>query len=95
MIIVKTIKHYVNYSFNFQKEQWWITGFNPNHLRDEVDVHKQVMICSIDFSDNIDVYNALFLTSKIESDDYNENTEKFCMFDYEEKMVWIVWYTEV
>ena len=42
------------------EKQWWITGFNPEHLRDEVDVNKQAMICCIDLSEDIGVYDALF-----------------------------------
>ena len=77
------------------EEQWWITGFNPSHLRDEVDVHKQAMICRIDLSENVDMYDALFLTSKPESEDHNTATEKFCIFNDEEKIVWIVWHEEI
>ena len=42
------------------EKQWWVTGFNPQNLREEVDVHKQVMICRIDLSENVDMYDALF-----------------------------------
>ena len=70
------------------EKQWWITGFNPEHLRDEVDVNKQAMICSIDFSDNVEMYKAF----------KNNISEKypqlltFLMFDKNNHIVWICWY---
>mgnify|MGYP003313208650 CR=1 FL=1 len=53
------------------------------------------MICRIDLSKNVDMYDALFLTSKPDFDGYNDDVEKFCIFDDEEKIVWIVWYEDV
>lgn len=73
--------------FNWKpmNNQWWITGFNPNCK--EIDVTKQVMIGSLDFSEHKDMYESL----KIEvSKDSNLN--KYAIFDDSNSTVWINWY---
>ncbi len=81
------------------EKQWWITGFNPSYFGN-VDASKQVMICSVDFSQytdrvgNNDMYERLKNTAKIESDFYNNAAIKYCIFDDINKTVWIMWYEE-
>ena len=82
-----------------EEKQWWVTGFNPEHMFN-VDVHKQVMIGCVDFSQytdrvgNNDMYERLKNTAKIESDFYNNAAIKYCIFDDINKTVWIMWYEE-
>ncbi len=73
------------------EEQWWITGFNPEHLREEVDVNKQAMICRIDLSDDTGIYDALF---EAKDDKEYENKKKYLIFDDNNHIVWIYWYKE-
>lgn len=74
------------------EEQWWITGFNPQTIG-QACVEKQVMICSIDFSefgmenDENSVYKAIKL--QIGED---ETKEKFVFFDDKNEQMWIIWY---
>lgn len=66
-------------------EQWWITGFNPELM--DNDVKKQVLMGSIDFSGHEDMFESL--KQNIGGvDDFN----KFIIFDKEETRVWITWY---
>ena len=74
------------------EKQWWITGFNPEHMFN-VDVHKQVMIGCVDFSQFTDengdneMYNALeeYLI------DY-PGKSRFVLLDDKNYYVWICWY---
>ncbi len=81
------------------EKQWWVTGWNPSYFGN-VDASKQVMICSVDFSQyidrvgNNDMYERLKNTAKIESDFYNNAAIKYCIFDDINKTVWIMWYEE-
>ena len=69
-----------------QNDQWWITGFNPEHVG-KVDVHKQVMVGSVDFSENEELYKNF----KVE----NENrsiVKDFLIFDKDNLTVWLCWH---
>jgi len=70
-----------------QNDQWWITGFNPKHVG-KIDVHKQVMVGSIDFSGFEELYWAFEenITAKY------QNLLKFLVFDEQRHNVWICWY---
>lgn len=69
------------------EKQWWVTGFNPSYFGN-VDASKQVMICSVDFSENIDMYKEL-------EKDISENNYElldFLVFDEINSTIWICWY---
>ena len=74
--------------------QWWITGFNPEYVG-KVDVTKYVMIGTVDFSGNEEMYDRL----KETGDDtileyYNKATETYLIFDDQNKTGWVCWYEE-
>ena len=73
------------FSWKPQNNQWWITGFNTNYPN--VDVKKQVIIGSIDFSQHKDMYISLK-----EETLKNNNLKDFVIFDDEKNIVWICWY---
>ncbi len=64
------------------------------NTENDIDVDKQVMICSVDFSDNVEMYNALKNTANIESVFYNEEIVKYGIFDDNNTILWLVWYRE-
>jgi len=74
-----------------QNDQWWITGFNPEHVG-KVDVHKQVMVGSVDFSGFEELYENLIDTMNEESDYYNKNAMLYLIPDDNFHKVWICWY---
>ena len=80
-------KENITCSWRPDEKQWWITDFNPKHLRDEVDVKKQVMIGCVDFTGREFMYEAFI------DDIYDDNHEllDFLIFDKENKTVWILW----
>ncbi|MBE6838144.1 MAG: hypothetical protein E7507_01190 [Ruminococcus sp.] len=66
------------------EDQWWITGFAPDKTYNGIE--NQVMIGSVDFSGNENMY------AKFEerySDDIDFN--KFLVFDDTNKVIWICW----
>lgn len=71
-----------------EEPQWWITGFNPQYWGD-VDVTKQVMIGSIDFSGHEKLYEGF---ARMYSE--NSDSHKFVILDDERKLVWICWCEE-
>ena len=74
------------------EEQWWITGFNPNHV-DRVDVNTEVMIGRVDFSGYEDLYCQLKNTTNEEYiNTYNEAAVKYLIFDDNNYYVWTIWY---
>ena len=70
------------------EKQWWVTGFNPQHLREEVDVHKQVMIGNVTFKSE-NMYNAF-------ANKFNRSNKisDYFTYDKDNKTVWIMWYGE-
>ena len=46
------------YNYSPTSPQWWITAFNPEYVG-KVDVTKHVMIGSVDFSGNEEMYDEL------------------------------------
>jgi len=70
-----------------QNDQWWITGFNPKHVG-KIDVHKQVMVGSVDFSGFEELYKKLK-----EEMDLEENKAKmeYLSFDDTHNAIWIIW----
>ena len=46
------------FAWSPNEEQWWITGFNPNHV-DRVDVNTEVLIGCVDFSGYEDLYKKI------------------------------------
>ena len=70
-----------------QNDQWWITGFNPKHVG-KIDVHKQVMVGSVDFSGFEELYKKLK-----EEMDLEENKAKmeYLFFDDTHNAIWIIW----
>lgn len=73
------------FSWKPQNNQWWITGFNTNYPN--VDVTKQVIIGSINFSEHKDMYNSLK-----EQTLKNNNLKDFIIFDDTKSTIWICWY---
>ncbi len=77
------------------EKQWWITGFNPyysstdNNTENDIDVKKQVMICSVDFSRDTVKYEAL---KKSMSKSENSEIRKNIIFNDCNKIIWICWY---
>ena len=63
--------------------QWWITGFNPE--KTEPDYTKMVLVGSIDFSTNTEMYQDLKL-SYISGDNVDN-----IFFDDNNHTVWIIW----
>ncbi len=76
-------------SWEPNQEQWWITGFNPQY-EGTVDVKKQVMIGSIDFTGRDNMYEAFIEYITHSSDG------KYVVYDEkgESKVIWICWYCE-
>ncbi|MCI5945546.1 MAG: hypothetical protein MRZ39_01410 [Oscillospiraceae bacterium] len=80
---------------------WWrnrkkrILVFNPYYsstdinTENDIDVDKQVMICSIDFSTDIAKYEALKrFMNKLE----NSERRKNIIFDDDNYIVWLLWW---
>jgi hypothetical protein len=66
------------------EEQWWITGFEPQMLlHDPSDL---TMICSIDFSENVEMYNAFKYNMELEKE-----LLQYLIFDDDKHTVWIIW----
>ena len=63
--------------------QWWITGFNPE--KTEPDYTKMVLVGSIDFSNNTEMYDKLAKDTK-DDEKYN-----YLIFDDNNHTVWIIW----
>lgn len=78
-------------SWKPEEKQWWITGFNPSYSGN-VDASKQVMICSVDFSSNEEMYTALKNTADFKSAFFNDKILQYGIFDNNNKTLWIVWY---
>ena len=68
--------------------QWWITGFNPEHWGN-VDVTKQVMVGSIDFSGREKLYDGFAEKCKKDAD-----LGKYVILDNDRKLAWICWCEE-
>ncbi len=80
------------FSWAPEENQWWITGFNPKYVG-KVDVKKQVMIGSVDFSKFTTVDGKNVMYSKFEKDisEYNYELLDFMTFDKENDIVWLLW----
>ena len=74
-----------------QNDQWWITGFNPKHVG-KIDVHKQVMIGSVDFSGYEELYKSLIYTGNKDNDDYVYAADKYLISDDVHHKIWLCWY---
>ena len=70
------------FSWKPVNKQWWITGFNPNYKN--IDVRKNFVIATIDFSTKKDMYNSL----KSQNDDLFNN---YLLFDDKTYKLWIYW----
>ncbi|WP_049962871.1 dockerin type I repeat-containing protein [Ruminococcus sp. HUN007] len=75
------------------EKQWWITGFNPE-MREtaktgfgDPNVHDTILVGSIDFAEEIDMYNSIKESTFPDSDWYD-----FVTFDDESNKLWIVWW---
>ncbi len=70
--------------------QWWITGFNANHVG-QADVTKQVVIASIDFSKfgNVETNELYKSLKKITLKDTFKST--FVYFDDDRTTMWLIW----
>jgi hypothetical protein len=66
------------------EEQWWITGFVP--LMQNHDPSDLIMINSIDFSENIGMYQALKYSMELEKEFL-----QYLIFDDDNHTVWIIW----
>ena len=83
------------------ERQWWVTGFNPSYFGN-VDASKQVMICSVDFSQytdstgNNEMYKMLKNTADVTNlEYYNKSVQDYLIFDDDNCIVWICWYGDV
>ena len=74
------------FSWKPENTQWWITGFNPNYS--DIDVEKQVLTGTIDFSEHTDMYESLK-----ENIGENKGNEKYIIFDDVNYKLWISFYT--
>lgn len=83
-------KNNIETIFNWapEKEQWWITGFNPELT--EPNPEKMISVASIDLSTNKDLYYALKGTDN--SKFHNDLQSKHLIFDDKSCIVWIQWY---
>lgn len=69
-------------------EQWWVTGFNANHVG-QADVTKQVVIGSVDFSKfRQGEHNYLF--ESIKKYTMDEKNNRFVIFD-DSDIMWLIW----
>ena len=82
-------------SWEPETDQWWILAFNLYYsstdinTENDIDVDKQVMICSIDFSTDIAKYEALKRSmNKLENSEIRKNI----IFDDYNYTTWICWY---
>ena len=71
------------FSWKPENNQWWITGFNPNYS--DIDVEKQVLLGSIDFSEHKNMYTSL-------KENINEDNQNYVIFDDANYKVWISFY---
>ena len=63
--------------------QWWITGFNPNYS--DIDVEKQVLLGTVDFSEHQNMYTSL-------KENINQDNQNYVIFDDANYKVWISFY---
>jgi len=75
------------FSWNPEAPQWWITGFNPDHIG-KVDVNKQVMIGNVNFKSE-----GLYENFKIKTQS-DLNLKDYVIFDNNTYTVWICWHAE-
>ena len=74
------------------ERQWWVTGFNPSYFGN-VDASKQVMICSVDFSQYTDSTGNNEMYKNLKTKVLNEDTiSKFVLFDDSDFKIWICWH---
>ncbi|GHU55894.1 hypothetical protein FACS1894132_12650 [Clostridia bacterium] len=73
--------------FNWQpyEDQWWITGFNPDYIIDNVKEYQLTQIATVDFSGMGSMYESL------KKSDIKENDRNCIIFDDEDKKVWLLW----
>lgn len=76
-------------SYQPSEKQWWITGFNPEHVG-LADVNKQVMVACVDFSElpnGEDMYKNFKAEMII-----NKEKSKYLLWDNNNnRIVWIIW----
>jgi len=80
------------FSWQPSEEQWWITGFNPEHVG-IADMTKQVMVACVDFSEYTDANgkNEMYDELKDALEEL-ELDKKYVILDEDEEIVWIMWY---
>lgn len=71
------------FSWKPENNQWWITGFNPNYS--DIDVEKQVLLGTIDFSEHKNMYTSL-------KENINQDNQNYIIFDDANYKVWISFY---
>ena len=71
------------FSWKPENNQWWITGFNPNYS--DIDVEKQVLLGTIDFSEHKNMYTSL-------KENINQDNQNYVIFDDANYKVWISFY---
>ena len=71
------------FSWKPENNQWWITGFNPNYS--DIDVEKQVLLGTIDFSEHKNMYTSL-------KENINQDNQNYVIFDDTNYKVWISFY---
>lgn len=73
------------FSWNPVNKQWWITGFNTNYSN--VDVAKQVLIGTLDFSEHKDMYESIKEPTVL-----NALMKDYLYFDDSTYTIFICWY---
>jgi len=77
-------------AWNPDEDQWWITGFNPECKGEKADAKNQVMIGSVDFSGNENMYdNFIIEMNKVG----NDEKRKYLIYDEQNKTIWICWHS--
>ena len=71
------------FSWKPENNQWWITGFNPNYS--DIDVEKQVLLGTVDFSEHQNMYTSL-------KENINQDNQNYVIFDDANYKVWISFY---
>jgi Domain of unknown function (DUF4474) len=81
------------YSWQPTEKQWWITGFDPEHVG-MVEVGNQIMIACANFSEFTDVDGDNVMYDEFEKQVREKAAlANFVLYDGEKKTIWIMIYT--
>jgi hypothetical protein len=77
------------FNWNPENPQWWITGFNPDFKNP--DYKKMIMIGTVDFSEDENMYKTMKATAEKELSADSNSKYKYLLFDDESRKIWIMW----